>query len=48
MYLVIQQGQVVKQFPLFVDAWLYLYLSDCWGQVVGPDGTWKVNPATPN
>lgn len=49
MYRIIQAGQVIKAYDLFVDAWLYVRLElSVYARIKGPDGTWSVNPRTAN
>lgn len=52
MYRVINQGHIVAVFPVFLDAWLYVYLEcDSYARIYGPDpfdpavdGEWSINP----
>lgn len=49
MYQVINQGQVITRFNLFIDAWLFAYLDmSCFSHIVGYDGLWVVNPPLAN
>lgn len=53
MYRVIHNGRIVKLFPSFLDAWLYVYLElDSYARIYGPYvgegeepcGTCSINP----
>jgi len=45
MYKVVQRGMVIKQYDMFLDAWLYIVLElVCYARIVGPDGRWTINP----
>jgi hypothetical protein len=48
MYQVIQQGIVIRNFKLFIDAWLFVTLElPTWASVHGDDEEWHFDPISP-
>ena len=48
-YIVKRGNNIIATFDMFLDAWLYAFLSDCYCEIIAPDGQrWIVNPPKTN
>jgi hypothetical protein len=49
MYSVIRNNNIIQQYHMFIDAWLFAYTdSVVYCRIIGPDGEWIVNPPKMN